>query len=181
MTARLRWLAASAGLMSALCLLGGCYESDVELLAQGDSADIAGRHACELLIGDRGPFELVIAAVDGGAYRFIGPDVTGTVRLKKLQGGRYLLQLSDDEKAGTWYYAYGEPSGDGGIHALYPKRENTALSAAVMQKYAIRFLDVMDREAPTGSAIKGNPEYLRQFLADPAAHELDPWFTCKKS
>ncbi len=159
-------------------MLAGCYETDVALVDHGDSADIAGKHACTLLIDDGGPFELTITEQARAAYRFTAPDMTGTVKLKKLDGGRYLLQLADDQYPGIWYYAYGEPTGASGFRALYPKRDNKALSATAIKTYAVRFFDVMDREDLTGATVKASPEALTRFLADPAMHQLAPWFTC---
>jgi len=178
--ALLQRLAGLGPLMAAL-LLGGCYETDVALITHGDKAAIAGTHACRVLTGDNEAFDMAITPAGPDAYHFAAPDIAGTVKLKKLDGGRWLLQLSDDEKAGTFYYAFGETMGETGFRALYPRRDDQALAAAAMAKYAIDFLDFMGRDSPTGSTVTGAPDNLMQFLSDPAVHDLAPWFTCTRA
>jgi len=162
-------------------MLSGCYESDVSIIDKGEQAAIVGKYACRLLIDDKQAFELAITEAGLGTYHFAATDVAGTVKLKKLEGGRYLLELTDDSNPDTFYYAYGEPMGAAGFRALYPKRENKALSATAMQKYAVQFLDVMGREKSTGSTVKADPAPLVRFLADPSVHELADWFTCERA
>lgn len=162
-------------------VLSGCYETGVALIDKGDKADIAGKHACRLLIDNKEDFDLTITEAGAGTYRFAATDIAGTVKLKRLRGGRYLLQLADDEYPGIFYYAYGEPMGAAGFRALYPKRDDKALSAAAMEKHAIRFFNAMGREDATGATVKAEPEALARFLADPTVHELAPWFTCKRA
>ena len=162
-------------------MLAGCYETDVALIDKGEKADIAGVHACRLLIDNNDDFNLTITEAGPATYRFAATDVAGTVKLKKLNGGRYLLELADDEYPGIFYYAYGEPVGATGFRAFYPKREDKALSAAAMKKYAVRFFDVTGHEDATGATVKASPDELIRFLADPAVHELNPWFICKRA
>jgi len=162
-------------------MLAGCYETDVALIDKSDKAAIAGKHACRLLIDNKDAFDLTITDAGAGAYRFVATDVAGTVKLKRLQDGRYLLQLADDEYPGIFYYAYGEAMGATGFRALYPKRDNKALAAVAMKKYAVRFFDVLGREDATGATVKAGPAQLMRFLVDPATHELKAWFTCKRA
>jgi len=166
---------------SAALLLVGCYESDVSVIATGETASIAGKYACRLLIDGKQAFELAITVADHGAYRFAATDVAGSVKLKRLHGGRYLLQLSDDEYPDIIYYAYGEATGATGFRTFYPRRDDKAFSAAAMQKYAVRFFGATGHEDVTGATVKAEPAALMRFLADPAVHELKDWFTCKRA
>ncbi len=166
-------------LLAGTLLLSGCYETEADLIAVGDQAKIVGHHACTLQIGDKSDFDLNITDNGDGSYHFGAPDVTGMVKLKKLAADRYLMQLGDDQKVGTWYYAFAEPAVGGGFNAFTPKRDDAELSAAATQKYGIRFLDALDHNDPKGSTIKGSADNLMQFLSDPAMQPLEPWFTCK--
>lgn len=172
------------GFFTLACLAGtlvltGCYETRSNLIAVGDQENIAGQHACTLQNGDKSDFDLNITDNGDGSYRFGAPDVTGIFKLKKLADGRFLLQISDDEHIGTWYYAFAEPAGNGGFNAFTPKRDDAELSAAATEKYGIRFLDAMNHNDPTGSTIMGEANNLLQFLSDSAMQPLTPWFTCK--
>ena len=167
--------------VSATLLLAGCYESDVSVIDKGETASIVGKYACRLLIDDKEAFALAITEAGPGAYRFAATDVAGSVKLKKLDGGRYLLELADDEYPGIFYYAYGEPTDAAGFRAFYPKRDNKALSAAAMKTYPVHFFNVMGHEDATGATVKAEPVALLRFLADPAVHELNPWFTCEQA
>jgi hypothetical protein len=173
----LRRLVGLAPLAAAL-LVGGCYEAKVELIDKGETAAIAGTYACRLLRDDQESFELTIAKAGEGAFHFTTTDLSGALKLRKLDNGLHLLQTSDDEKPGTFYYAYGEATADGGLRASYPDREDRALSQQAIDRYAVRFFDILDREDLTGARLEGAPENLARFLADPAAHRLLPWFAC---
>ena len=162
-------------------MLAGCYESDVAVIDKGEMAAIAGKYACRLLIDNEDAFDLTVAEATPGTYRFAATDIAGTVKLKRLAGERYLLQLSDDSNPGTWYYAYGEPTGAAGFRALYPKWDDKALPNAAMKTYAVRFFDVMGREDATGTTVKAEPAELLRFLSDPGVHGLKPWFTCERA
>jgi hypothetical protein len=167
--------------LAAMLLAGGCYETDVALIASGDKADIAGRYACKMQMGDKEDFDLTITDNGDGNYHFGAPDVTGDLKLKKLDDKRWLLQIGDDEKIGTWYYAYGQATEAKGFQASYPKRDNTDLATEAMHKYGLRFLDALDHDDLTGSTVKGAPEDILRFVSDPAVQELADWFNCKRS